>query len=71
MEICLLTGQPHRLIDTRVGGSYLCQDCRQKVLTCCEGPVMDPLPDPVAIREARIAASSPALPSSASPTSVS
>ena len=68
MELCLLTGQPHRLTDSRVGGSYLCLDCRQKVLTCCEGPVVNPLPDPVAIREARIAASSPAPPPSVSPT---
>lgn len=42
-------------MDSRVGGSYQCLDCKQKVLTCCEGPVADPLPDPVAMRERSLA----------------
>ena len=37
----------------RVGGTFQCRTCRQAVVTCCEGPVANPLPDPVAIREAR------------------
>lgn len=52
--LCPLTGQPHRDSGFRVGGSTICLDCKTKLQTCCEGPVENPLPDPVAMREARL-----------------
>jgi hypothetical protein len=33
--ICPLTGQPHKLLWMR--SAWWCQDCRQKLETCCEG----------------------------------
>jgi hypothetical protein len=33
--ICPLTGQPHKLFWMR--SAWWCQDCRQKLETCCEG----------------------------------
>jgi hypothetical protein len=33
--ICPLTGEPHRLLWLR--SALWCQDCQQKIETCCEG----------------------------------
>lgn len=33
--ICGLTGEPHRLLWLR--SAWSCQDCLQKIETCCEG----------------------------------
>lgn len=33
--ICPLTGRPHQLLWMR--SAWWCQDCRQKLETCCEG----------------------------------
>ncbi len=33
--MCALTGEPHRLLWLR--SAWWCQDCRQKIETCCEG----------------------------------
>jgi hypothetical protein len=44
--LCAMTGQPHRLFWMR--SAWWCQDCRQKVESCCEGggcpSVVDVLP---------------------------
>jgi len=33
--ICGLTGEPHRLFWMR--SAWWCEDCRQKIESCCEG----------------------------------
>jgi hypothetical protein len=33
--ICAMTGLPHRLFWMR--SAWWCQDCRQKIESCCEG----------------------------------
>lgn len=33
--LCAMTGQPHRLFWMR--SAWWCQDCRQKIESCCEG----------------------------------
>jgi hypothetical protein len=45
--LCALTGAPHRLFWLR--SAWFCEDCRQKIETCCEGDCPSSAPTALAV----------------------